>query len=41
MNNRFTTMYSCRNDNLASNRYRAPGTIYEIFGHVSRREEVG
>lgn len=40
MSNLFTAMLNCRNDNLASNRYRALGTIYEIFGLISRREEA-
>ena len=40
MSNLFTTMLNCRNANLASNRYRALGVIYEIFGLIKRREET-
>lgn len=36
----FSILLQCRNSQLASNRYRAIGTIYEIFGLIKRREEA-
>ena len=35
----FNAMYGCRNLRLTSNYYKVLGTIYEIFGLISRYEE--
>ena len=40
MSGLFTALLNARNDNLQSNRYRALGLIYEIFGLISRRQEA-
>lgn len=40
MINLFTIMLSCRNNVLASNRYIALGTLYEVFGRIKKREEA-
>ena len=39
MSGLFNSMYNCRNLRLTSNYYKALGTIYEIFGQISRYEE--